>query len=120
MDAERDDRQPRRVEVAEDLQVRVARPPLQRPPAPVALQPGDALAADRLLEPDDEAGADRFDDRRSAALLAGDRVVEVERAARVDERDRAAARHRRHRVADQLAAHDEHAGRLWAADELVR
>jgi hypothetical protein len=49
-----------------------------------------------------------------------DRVVEIAVADRVDERHRAAARHRRDLIADQLAAHDQHPGGLRSAGELVR
>ena len=80
----------------------------------------DQVGADGLLEGEDQPGPDGLDDGRGAALLAGDRVVEVAVPERVDERDRAAARRGRDRVADQLAADDQDAGGLRAADELVR
>ena len=46
----------------------------------------------RLLEREHQPGPDRLDDGRGAALLAGDRVVEVAVADGVDERHGAAAR----------------------------
>ena len=73
-----------------------------------------------LLELEDQAGADRLDDGRRAALLAVRRVVEVAVLGRVDVHDRPAAGHDRHPVGHQLAAHDQHARRARAADELVR
>ena len=60
------------------------------------------------------------DDRGGAALLARDRVVEILVPDGVDVRDGPAARDRRHRVGDQVAPDDQDAGRLRAADELVR
>ena len=72
------------------------------------------------FEGEDETGADRLDDGRGAALFPGDRVVEVTVPDRVDERDRAATRNGRHPVTDQIAAHDQDARCLRAADELVR
>ena len=92
----------------------------QRPPPQPFLAGLDQVGADRLFEGDDQPGADRLDDGRGAALLPGDRVVEVAVPDRVDEGDRAAARGGRHPVADQLAADDQDAGGLRAADELVR
>ena len=79
-----------------------------------------AVDADGRLELEHEARADRFDDRRRAALLAMLDVREVDVLERVHVRDRAAARHARHPVPEQLAPGDEHARRPGAADELVR
>ena len=78
------------------------------------------VGADGLFQGDDQAGADRFDDGGGAALLAGDRVVEVAVLVRADERDGAAAGDGGHPVADQVPADDEDARGLRAADELVR
>ena len=56
---------------------------------------GDDVGADGVLDRERQPGPDRLDDRRRAALLAGDRVVEIAVGGRVDERDRAAAGRRR-------------------------
>ena len=69
------------------------------PPEQRVLAGPDRLDADRVLELEDQPGADRLDDRRGAALLAVCRVVEVEVLERVDVGDRAAAGHDRHPVA---------------------
>ena len=78
-----------------------------------------AAHADGLLEPEDEAGPDRLDDRRRAALLAVLDVVEVDVLGRVDVGDGAAAGHRGDAVAEEVAAGDQDAGRAGSADELV-
>ena len=117
---ERHDRQPLGVEVAEDLDVRLVLPRLDRAAQVALLVRADHVDADRLLELEHQAGPDRLDDRRRAALLAVHRVVEVAVLGRVDVGDRAAARHVGHPVAQQLAADDQHAGRARPADELVR
>ena len=80
----------------------------------------DDVGADGLLEREHQPGADRLDDGRGAAFFPRDRVIEVAVADRVDERDGPAAGHGGHLVADQVAAHDQDAGGLRAADELVR
>jgi hypothetical protein len=119
-DAERDDGQPSGAVVAEDLDPGVAVPVRQRPP-PVTLLGGlDGVGAYGLLEGEDQSGMDGLDDRRGAALLSGDRVVEVAVAERVDKGDGAAAGRGGHPVADQLTAHDEDPRGVRAADELVR
>ncbi len=69
----------------------------------------DGVGADRLLELEDQAGPDRLDDRRGAALLALHRVVEVAVLGRVDEGDRAAAGDRRDPVGEQLPPDHQHA-----------
>ena len=120
VDAERHDRQSRRVEVAQDLDGRVAAPPFAGTPPPEVFSLGDEIGSDGLLERDHDTGPNRLDDRRRAALLAGDRIVDVERAGRVDKRDRSAAGDGRHRAGHQIPAYDEDAGRLRPADELVR
>ena len=76
--------------------------------------------ADRVLELEDEAGADRLDDRGRPALLAVGRVGEVVVLERVDVGDRAAADDIRAPSSQQLAVHDEHARGAGPADELVR
>src|SRR6266498_4720354 len=80
----------------------------------------DQVGADRLLEPHDQPGTDRLDDRWGAALLPRDRVVQVAVADRVDEGHRAAPWRGGDAVADQLAADHQHPRGLRAADELVR
>ena len=113
-DDERHDRQPVERGVAEDLEVRMARPALDRPPDERLLALADRLGADRLLEPEHEPGPDRLDDRRRAALLAVLDVGQVDVLGRVDVGDRAAAGHRRDAVVEQLAPGDEDAGRARA------
>ena len=119
-DPEGDDRQPRDLQVAEQLQVRVVPPagqgPVQEPLLPLL----DQVGPDGLLEGHGQPGPDRLDDRRGAALLPGLRVVEVALAGRIDEGDGAAPGYGRDRVADQLAADDQDPGGLGAPEELVR
>ena len=78
-----------------------------------------ASDADGGLEPEHEARADRLHDGGRAALLAVLDVGQVDVLDGVDVGDRAAARHRRHPVAEQLPARDQHARRPGPADELV-
>ena len=75
-----------------------------RPAQEVLLVGADDLDADRLLELEHQAGPDRLDDRRGAALLAVDRVVEVAVLGRVDVGDRAAAGHVGHPVGQAARA----------------
>ena len=75
---------------------------------------------DGLLESEDEPGADRLDDGRGAALLAGDRIVQVHVFGRVDVLHGAAAGDVRDPVGEQFAPDDQHAWRAGSADELVR
>src|SRR6266487_3613635 len=82
-DAEGDDRQPAGVGIAEDLDVRVGLPAVQRTAPEALLARLDQVGTDRLLEPHDQPSADRLDDRRGAALLPGDRIVETAVADRV-------------------------------------
>ena len=70
----------------------------------------DHVDADGLLELEDQAGPDRFDDRRCAALLAMRGVVDVAVLGRVDVGDGAAAGHVGHPVAQQLPTDDQNAG----------
>ena len=81
----------------------------------------DEVGADGLLELEDEPGADRLDDGRGAALLAR-RPGRRGSGARPGRRTRPCRRPATFgtRLRDQLAAHDEDAGRLRPADELVR
>ena len=71
------------------------------------------------LRPNTRPGPDRLDDRRRPALLAVLDVGQVDVLERVDVLDRAAARHRRHAVPEQLPARDQDARRARPADELV-
>ena len=80
-DAERDDREPLELRVAEDLDARVRAPRVERAADEVVLAPPDLLGADRLLEREHEPGADRLDDRGRAALLADLRLRVVRVAA---------------------------------------
>src|SRR5215468_10175161 len=80
----------------------------------------DRVGADRFLELEHQAGADRLDDRRRAALLAMHRIGEVAVLGLVDVRHRAAAGTRRYGVAQQVALGDQHARGARTADELVR
>ena len=109
-----------RLRVAEDLDVRVGLPPAEGVLPQLLFPLLDEVGAHGVLQGEDQPGADRLDDGRGAAFLAGDRVVEVAVPERVDERDGAAARSGRNRIADQLPAHHEDPRRLGAADELVR
>ena len=74
------------------------RPGGNRTPEEVLLVGPDHVDAHRLLELEDEPGADRLDDRRRAALLPMDRVGEIDVLLGVDVRDRASADHVGHRV----------------------
>ena len=69
-DQEGDDRQPRRREAAEQPEIRVLPPALERALDEAPLERLDGAAADRLLEMEDQPGADRLEDRRRAPLLA--------------------------------------------------
>jgi hypothetical protein len=119
-DAERDDGQPGGLLVAEYFDARAAGPAAQHVPPQLLFAGGDQAGTDRLLEREDQPGPDRFHDGGGAALLACDRVVEIPVADGIDERHRSPARDRRDRVADQVAPHDQDAGCLRAAGELVR
>ena len=119
-DPEGDDRQPRDLQVPEQLQVRVGPPARQRPAQQPPLPLLDQVGPDGLLEGHDQPRPDRLDDRRSATLLPGHRVVQVAVTDGVDEGDGAAPGNGRDRVGDQLPAHDQDPGGLRAADELVR
>jgi hypothetical protein len=94
-DPEGDDRQPGRVQVAEQLQVGVAAPAVQRPAQEPLLPLPDQVGPDGLLEGLDQPGPDRLDDPGGAALLPGHRVVEVAVADRVDKGDGPAPGHGR-------------------------
>jgi hypothetical protein len=59
------------------VQPRFLRPRLDGPLDEGALAFLDDLLADGTLEVEDEAGADRLDDRRSAALLAVGGILDV-------------------------------------------
>ena len=78
------------------------------------------LDAHRLLQPEYEAGPDRFDDRRRPALLALLDVGEIEVLGRVDVRHRPTAGHRRDAVPEERLAGHQQPGCAGAADELVR
>ena len=118
-DAEGDDRQPRGLQVAEQLQVRVGAPAVKGQAQEPLLTGLDQVGPDGLLEGHDQPGPDRLDDPGGAALLPAHRVVQVAVPDRVDKEDGAAAGHGRDPVADQPSADDQDAGRLGAADELV-
>ena len=105
VDDERHDREPVGLEVAEDADVRVLRPALDGAAPEVLLVRVDHVDADGLLELEDETGADRLDDRRSAALLAHDGVVEVAVLGRPDVGDGAATHDVGHAIREQLAPH---------------
>jgi hypothetical protein len=120
VDQEGDDRQAVGVEVAEDLDGRVGAPRRDRPAHEIGLALDHDPGADRLLELEDQPGPDRLDDRRRAALLAVVEVGKVVLAGGVDVADGPSARHRRYRVAGELAAHDQDPRRARPADELVR
>ena len=106
-------------QVAQDLEAGHLRPGGHGTIDEVLLAGADGLGADLLLELEDEAGADRLDDGRRAALLAVLGVVEVDVLERVDVGDGAAARDGGHGVGEERAAHHEQARRARSADELV-
>ena len=121
-DAERHDREPLALGVAEDAEVRVGSPTTRARGARSApSRRRISLGADRLLEREHEPGADRLDDRGRARLLADDRVGVVGLPGRADEPDRPAARRGRHaplRRSERFATRTP--GRAGAAGELVR
>ncbi len=119
-DDERHDRQPRRLQVPQHVQVGVRRPGGDGAFDVGALELLDVRRADRLLQAEHEPGADRLDDRRRAALLAVGGIGQVGVAGGADVRHRAAARHRGDRVRQQAALDHQHAGGARPADELVR
>src|SRR6266545_2135580 len=98
-DHEGHDRQPLGVEVAQDLDVRVGTPRVDRPAQQVLLPGADQVGADRLLELEHQARPDRVDDRRRAALLALRRVGDVVVLGRVHIVDGAAPGYGRYPVA---------------------
>ena len=67
---ERHDRQPLGAQVAQQAQVRVLLPGGDGALDEAALHLGDGVVPDRALELERQPGADRFDDRRRAPLLA--------------------------------------------------
>ncbi len=117
---EADDREPARVEVAEDLDAGLVLPRGHRPLQQGLLVLLDGGRPDGGLQLEDQAGADGLHDRGRAALLAVLRVVVVAVLDRVDVHHRAAAGHDGDAVAHQLAADHQHAGSAGPADELVR
>ena len=119
-DHERHDRESLGVGVAEHLDGGMLAPGGHRATQEVLLVRADRRDADRVLEREDEPGADRLHDRGRAALLAVGGVEDVAVLLRVDVGDRAATDHVRHRVGEQPPADDEHPGRPGTADELVR
>jgi len=80
----------------------------------------DGVLADRVLEVEHQAGPDRLDDRRGAALLAVGGVRDVAVAALADVGHGAAARHGGHPVVEQGPLGHQHARGAGPADELVR
>src|SRR5437868_12918119 len=116
----RDDGEPVEVRVAEDLQAGIAAPALHRAPDQRLLAAADLGRADGLLQLEDETRPDRLHDPRRAALLAMLDLSQVVVLRRIDISDRAAARHPRHAVVEELSASGQHPRRAWAAYELVR
>jgi hypothetical protein len=119
-DHERDDRQALGVPVAEDLDVRVGAPRGDGTPDERLLPFPDHLGADGFFEGEHETCPDRPDDVRGSALFAMLRVVQIAVLCGVDVGDRAAARHRRDPVGEQLAAGHQHTRGARASDHLVR
>ena len=120
VDDERHDRQPLGIEVAEHLDIRIRRPCCDGPPDEVLLMRPDDLGADRLFQLEHQTRADRLDDRRRAAFLAVHGIGDVVVLLGVDVGDGATADDVGDGVGQQLATHDEHAGRAGTPDELVR
>src|SRR5450631_4937019 len=81
---ERDDGQPLRLKVAQDLDGGLLQPRADGTLKVVLLVRSNDVHAHRLFQPEDQPGADRLHDGRSATLLAQCRVVEVTVLARVD------------------------------------
>ncbi len=80
----------------------------------------DHVGAQRPLEVEDQAGPDRLDDRRGAALLAVLGVADEAVVRRADVGDGAAAHDVGHPVGEQRPPHDEDPRRARPAHELVR
>src|SRR5437867_3784297 len=74
---EADDREPPGFLIAEDVQVRVLVPRLDRAMDELALFGADAIDAHRLFQLKHQPGADRLEDRGRAALLAMHRIFEI-------------------------------------------
>src|SRR5690606_8448667 len=91
---ERDDREPPRIAVAEDVEVGALLPARDRAVDEALLARADRLRAHRFLELKHEPRADRLEDRGRSALFAVLWIVEVAVLDRVHVRDRAAPRHR--------------------------
>jgi hypothetical protein len=119
-DPERHDRQAVSVQVAEQFDVGIGLPGGDGAAHEPGLAVTDGRDADGMLELEDQPGANRLDDRGSAALLPVRHVVQVVLAAGVDVGDGAAAGHGRYPVADQRPAHHQHTRGAGAAGELVR
>ena len=116
---ERQDRQPFGMDVAEHLNCRVCRP-RGNCSLPVRLFVSlDRLDAHGLLQLEHQPGTDRFDDRRRPAFLAIHRVVECRCSVGLTYRDGSSTRPRRAPGCAAATTVPRHAGRAWAADELV-
>ena len=100
---ERDDRETFGRVRAENLDARVRVPARDCAPDEPFLAASDRLDAYGLLELEDESGADRLDDRRRPTLFALLNLRQIDMLGRVDVEDRAATRHRRHAVAEDVA-----------------
>ena len=118
-DDERHDRQPIRVGVPQDLDVRVSRPCLDRPVDERPFLFPDRLRAHSLFERKDHSAPDGTDDVGRAALLAVLGVAHVMVLGRVDEADGSTTGHRRHPVGKQFLACDEQSRSSRTADHLV-
>ena len=79
-----------------------------------------ASSPHRLLQPEDQAGADGLDDGRRAALLAVGGIGQIVVLVGADVGHGAATGDRRHPVLQQGALDHQHAGSAGSADELVR
>src|SRR5215471_7663254 len=102
-DHEGHDREAVEIGIAQDLEVGVAAPALDRSADEGFLPAADLDGADRLLELEDKSGADRLHDGRRSALLTMLDVGQVVVFGRIDIGNRPAARHARHFVAEELA-----------------
>src|SRR5262245_51266756 len=102
-DDEGDDRESLLPAVAEDLDVRMRRPSLDRSVNERLLPLADRLDADLLLQLEHEARTNRLEDGRRAAFLAVLGISEVDVLLGIHVRDRSAADDDRHAVPEEVS-----------------
>ena len=116
---ERHDRQPVEIGVTENLDIGPAAPALDGATDERRLTAADLGGADRLLQLEHQARANRIHDGRRAPLFPVLDVGQVHVLCGVDVGDRPAAGHARHPVSKQLTPGRQHPWRARTADELV-